>query len=138
MISKRQKIVIGSIGSLLLVFIAVLLIFGGWERKIVGKYRLEQFEDLETYYLHKAGQDDSADGGSIIGGTVRRIGWSSRYIVAERHSIYRGDADGWMIIDVESGKMSGPFTEADFQSRPESKDIQIYDASVAWKRLPGL
>ena len=138
MISKRQKIVIGIIGSLVLVFIAILFVFGGWERKVVGKYRLEQFEDFKTYYLHKAGQDDSAEGGSIIGGIVLRIGWSSRYIVAERHSIYRGDPDGWMIIDVESGKISGPFTETAFQARPESKGIQIYEASEAWKRLWGL
>ena len=101
----------------------------------MGDYRLEQFEDFRTYYLHKSGHDDSSEGGSVIGGTVLRIGWSSRYIVAERHSISRGDPDGWMIIDVRSGAMSGPFTETDFRARSEVQGIQIYDVSEAWKKL---
>jgi hypothetical protein len=105
------------------------------QHQIIGNYRLEQFEDGRTYYLHKAGQDDSAQGGSIIGGTVLRIGWNSHYIIAERHATYRGDPDGWMIIDVQVGTMSGPFAEADFKSRPESNGIKIYEASDAWKNL---
>lgn len=117
--------------------LSLLTIVTGCEQQhtIAGDYRLEQFEDGKTYYLHKRGHDDSADGGSIIGGVVLRLGWSSRYIVAERHSIYRGDADGWMIIDVQSGAMTGPFTEADLRKRPEAEGIQIYEVSEAWKRL---
>ena len=121
--------------SIPLVLAAVFLLGCEQQHKIVGDYRLEQFEDGKTYYLHKTGQDDSAQGGSVIGGTVLRIGWSSRYIVAEGHSIYRGDPDGLMIIDVQTGTMSGPFTETDFRARPESKDIKIYEASEAWKNL---
>jgi hypothetical protein len=85
--------------------------------------------------MHQRGHDDSSEGGSVIGGTVLRIGWSSRYILADRHSIYRGDADGWMIIDVQTGTVSGPFTETDFLARPEAKGIRIYEAGEAWKRL---
>jgi hypothetical protein len=122
--------------SLLIVFLISGCFPGdGQQRTIVGDYRLHQWEDGQTYYLHKRGQDDSAQGGSIIGGTVVRIGWSSRYILVERHSIYRGDPDGWIIIDVQSGTMSGPFAEADLQAHPESKDIKIYGASEAWKIL---
>jgi len=105
------------------------------QHKIAGDYRLEQFEDGETYYLHKRGHDDSSEGGSIIGGTVLRLGWNSRYIVAERHSIYRGDADGWMIIDVQSGAMLGPFNEADLHTNSEVQGIQIFEVSEAWKKL---
>jgi hypothetical protein len=108
---------------------------GGKQRTIVGDYRLHQWEDDTTYYLHKRGQDDSSQGGSIIGGTVLRIGWNSHYILAERHSIFRGDADGWMIIDVQSGAISGPFSDIDFRARPEAQGIQIYEVSEAWKRL---
>jgi hypothetical protein len=107
----------------------------GQQRTIVGDYRLHQWEDGQTYYLHKRGQDDSPQGGSIIGGTVLRIGWNNHYIVAERHSIYRGDADGWMIIDVPLDAISGPFSDANFRARPEARGIQIFDASEAWKRL---
>jgi len=107
----------------------------GNQRTIVGDYRLHQWEDGATYYLHKRGHDDSADGGSIIGGIVLHLGWSSRYIVAERHSIYRGDPDGWMIIDVKTGAMTGPFTETDLRMHSEVSGIQIYEVSEAWKKL---
>ncbi len=123
--------------AVLIVLVSVMLAAIGCsqERKLAGPYRLEQWEDGQTYYLHKRGQDDSTEGGSIIGGTVLRIGWSSRYIMAERHSIYRGDPDGWMIIDVQAGTMSGPFTEKDVRARPEAQGIQVYEAIDAWKRL---
>jgi hypothetical protein len=119
----------------LLCLVALLVTGCGNERTVAGAFRLELFEDGTTYYLHKRGQDDSSHGGSIIGGIVLRLGWSSRYIVAERHSIYRGDPDGWMIIDVQSGAMSGPFTEAEFRARPEAQGIQVYQVSEAWKNL---
>lgn len=119
----------------ILCLVALLMTGCANERTVAGAFRLELFEDGTTYYLHKRGQDDSSQGGSIIGGTVLRLGWSSRYIVAERHSIYRGDPDGWMVIDVQSGTMSGPFTETEFQARPEAQRIQIYQVSEAWKKL---
>jgi len=109
--------------------------FGGHQRTIIGDYRLEQWEDSETFYLHKRGQDDSARGGSIMDGTVIRIGWSPRYIVAERHSIFRGDPDGWMIIEVRSGTIIGAFPDADFRARPEARGIQVFKASEAWTKL---
>jgi hypothetical protein len=123
---------------LLLPLLLLLALFvAGCEQQhtIAGDYRLEQFEDGKTYYLHKRGHDDSSEGGSIIGGIVLQLGWSSRFIVAERHSFYSGDADGWMIIDVQSGAMTGPFTEADLQKHSEVQGIQRYDVSEAWKRL---
>jgi hypothetical protein len=135
MISKRAKIIVASAGVILVLAVAALFIFGGQERTVVGDYRLEQWEDFKTYYLHKRGLDDSSQGGSFIGGIVLRIGWSSRYILAERHSFFRGDPDGWMIVDVETGNVTGPFTETEFQARPESVGVQIYGAAEAWKRL---
>ena len=115
----------------------LVLLISGCEQQhtIAGDYRLEQFEDGKTYYLHKRGHDDSPEGGSIIGGIVLRLGWSSRYILAERHSIYRGDPDGWMIIDVQSGAMTGPFAYTEFLARPEAHGIQVYQVDEAWKRL---
>ena len=118
---------------ILLLFLATLVGCSQQQRKIVGSYRLEQWEDFKTYYLDKKGQENS--GGGIINGVVLRIGWNDRYIVAERHANYRGDSDGWMIIDVKSDVISGPFNEADFHARPEAKDIQIYEAGEAWKKL---
>ncbi len=109
--------------------------FDGAQRKIVGDYLLHQWEDGRTYYLHRRGHDDSSIGGSIIGGTVLRLGWTEHYIAAERYSIFRGDPDGWMIIDVRSGEMSGPFTEPEFRARPEARSMKIYGAPEAWDSL---
>ena len=132
---RRKPTDVRSLISTALLFVVIATAGCDRQRKVAGDYRLEQWEDGQTYYLHKIGHDDSSEGGSIIAGTVLRIGWSSHYIVAERHSIYRGDADGWMIIDLQAGTMSGPFSEADVRDRPEVRGIQIYEVSEAWKRL---
>lgn len=126
--------------SLLTILCAVLLCAGcfpggGKQRKLPGGFRLEQWEDGTTYYLHRRGHDDSKEGGSIIGGTVVRIGWSTRYILAQRYSIFRGDRDGWMIIDVQSGSITGPFTDAQLQTRPEATGITTFPVAEAWRRL---
>ena len=102
---------------------------------IKGDFSLEQWEDGKTYYLHKRGQDDSSLGGSIIEGIVVRLGWNTRYILAQRYSFYRGDPDGWMIIDVQTDKIIGPFTDAELQARPEQQGIVTYPAADAWRRL---
>ena len=118
-------------------FLLIVIVFATGcspsDRKLVGPYSLERFDENGKFYINKAGVDLS--GGGIIDGIALRIGWNSHYIVAERYSMYRGDPDGWMIIDVKTGAMSGPFSEADFQTRPESKGIKIYEASEAWKSL---
>ena len=63
------------------------------------------------------------------------MGWNSKYIVAERHSFYGGDPDGSMIIDVQTGVMTGPFNETDLRQHSEIQGIQFYEVSEAWKRL---
>lgn len=120
----------------LLIGLAFLLSGCGLQqRRIAGDYRLEQWEDFKTYYLHRRGHDDSAEGGSIIGGTVLQIGWSDRFIVAKRQSISRSDPDGWMIIDVRSDTMTGPFTDAEMRGRSDVQGIEILEVSEAWKKL---
>ncbi len=121
--------------STTLLFVVIATAGCDQQRKVAGDYRLEQWEDGQTLLLAQEWPRRFIRGGSIIGGTVLRIGWTSRYMVVERHSIYRGDADGWMIIDVQTGTMSGPFSEADVRARPEAQGIQIYEVSEAWKRL---
>ena len=62
--------------SLPIAFLLLMILVSGCgqQHTIAGDYRLEQFEDGKTYYMHKRGQDDSSEGGSIIGGTVLQIG----------------------------------------------------------------
>jgi hypothetical protein len=81
-----------------------------------GRLQLEQWEDGNTYYLNKKGHKGSGSGGGLLDGTVQRIGWSQRYIVAKRYSTFRGDPDGWMVIDLQSGEITGPFSDAEFSA----------------------
>jgi hypothetical protein len=109
--------------------------FGVSERHVVGPYQLEQWEEGETYRLHDRHYDDSKIGGSIIEGTVTRIGWNDDYIVAERKPTWSGDGSGWMIIDVNRDRIAGPFTDEQMASRAEVRHIVTHSAAEAWKLL---
>ncbi len=115
--------------------LASLLVGCGRGRAIVGGYHLEQFHENNKFYLHKNGVDDTKMGGSILDGIVLKIGWNERFIVAERHSFYRGDPDGWMIIDVRSGTSAGPFKQSELRARAEVCGIEILPVSEAWEKL---
>jgi hypothetical protein len=108
--------------------------FGLSRRTVAGDYRLEQWEDFTTYYLVGGGPEQP--GGSALGGTVTHIGWNRRYVVARRHANFRGDGDGWMIVDVERRTVAGPFSDAELARRPEARGIVPVTASEAWDRLP--
>jgi len=120
---------------LTVLLLPTLLAGCGNERTVLGNFRLELWEDGQTYYLHQKGQADDSLGGSIIGGTVLRLGWGRRFILAERHSISRGDPDGWMIIDTQTRTITGPLAEAELRSRPEAQGIQILKVEEAWQKL---
>jgi hypothetical protein len=99
-------------------------------RKVAGSYRLEKFESGK-FYLEKAGITES--GGGCIEGTVEAIGWTNGFIFAKRHSTFRGDPDGWMVIDVKKESMVGPLSEAEFRQKYPS--VQILSPEDAWKEL---
>jgi len=81
--------------------------------------------------LEKAGAEKS--GGGCIEGTVEEIGWTNGLIFARRYATYRGDPDGWMIIDVNKQSMSGPLSEAEFRGR--WPNVQTLPPQKAWKKL---
>lgn len=103
------------------------------ERPILAGYELEQSEDSTLFYLVRKGAQDN--GGGVLDGTVNRIGWNGRYILAERKANFRGDKDGWMIIDTSSNRTAGPFTDAELKARPETQNMAVMSAPEAWKRL---
>ena len=67
------------------------------QRQVLPGYDFEEWEDSRTYYLVRSGDKD--DGGGVLKGTVVRVGWNARYIVAERKANFGGDKNGWMIVD---------------------------------------
>lgn len=87
--------------------------FGRSKRAITGKYLLEQFEG-GVYYLREEGADQQ--GGGLLEGTVDEIRWTNGIIAARRTAIFRGDPDGWMIIDVRSDKIRGPLSDEQFRT----------------------
>ncbi len=103
------------------------------ERAILADYELAQSEDSSLFYLVREGAQDN--GGGVLDGTVVRIGWNGHYILAERKANFRGDKDGWMIIDTSTNRTTGPFTDAELKAHPETQDMAVMSAPEAWKRL---
>jgi hypothetical protein len=100
------------------------------KKRIAGDYYLELFETT-NFYIQEKGKDEN--GGGAEDGTVEELGWSSDLIVAKRHSVYRGDPDGWMIVDVRKHQVSGPIDEAERKMKYPA--INIYPVRDAWKKL---
>lgn len=107
--------------------------FHGREHRVLDGYHLQQWEDSESYYLIKDGASDD-NGGGVLDGTVQRIGWNDRYILAERKPTFGGDKSGWMIIDAEMGTILGPFSNDELKSRPEVAGIATTSSAQAWSR----
>lgn len=121
------------------VFAAALLSgLGGCSdtKPLPGDYRLERWEDNKTFYLlGPAGSHVDGQGGGLVGGVVLRMAWNDELIGVERLSNFRGDPDGWMIIDIKSGKISGPFSTSDFDAVRNKYRLQVKDVGQAWNEL---
>ena len=102
------------------------------ERTIADTVRLMQWEDETTYYLLTPETRDSI--GGLIEGTVRRIGWDSSYIVVERHPIV-GDSLDWVVIDVHSARVAGPYGTDQFLALPHLPSIPLITPDNAWARV---
>jgi hypothetical protein len=111
------------------------LAFGPKSKDLPGDYRLVQWEDGNSYYIGKRGE--KLQGGGVAGGTIERLGWNDRYIVAWRHSTFQGDPDGWMVIDTRENRVSGPWSDEDLTKRsdeiPALRTIKPRSTSEQWE-----
>lgn len=105
---------------------------GRSRKKVAGIYSLQRWEDGKTYYLDAKGDRKS---GGVLDGIVIQIGWNEHYIVAKRQSLFRGDPDGWMIINVHHLSIEGPFSDAIIRTRAETKGMDFLYPDEAWKKL---
>lgn len=103
-------------------------------KSLPGNYKLERWEDNKTYYLLGPSEQD-VKGGGLIDGTILRIAWSDEVIFAERFSTFRGDPDGWMFIDIKSGKISGPISKSQFDIFVKKYHLQVKEVDQAWNEL---
>lgn len=105
--------------------------FGATERRVAGDHRLNRWEDGTTYYL--VGPGPAKSGGGAIEGTVERIGWCDSTIVVRRKAMI--GQDGWMIVDVARGRVSGPLSDGEFREVAPCRRLQTYRADSAWDLL---
>lgn len=105
-------------------------------KSLPGDYKLERWEDGKTYYLlGPSKQFEGVKGGGLIDGMVVRMAWDSEIIAAERHATFRSDPDGWMIIDIKSGKISGPVSKPEFDAIRIKRHLDVKEINVAWEGL---
>lgn len=80
---------------------------GRSERKLVGGYVLERFDEGgEIYYVLAPGERTS--GGGVFDGTVEEIGWNKDWILARVNRLYGSDPDGWYALEVRTKRIIGP------------------------------
>jgi hypothetical protein len=64
---------------------------------------------------------------------VEYLGWTDKEIFVKRRSTSGGDPDGWMVIDLQSDTVQGPFSEEVFRGRyPKAK---VTTPAEGWKHL---
>jgi hypothetical protein len=103
-------------------------------KSLPGSYKLERWEDNKTYYLQGPSRQDGK-GGGLIDGTVLRLAWNDAVIGVERLSTFRGDPDGWMIIDIKAGKIAGPISKSEFEIFRAKYQLQVKEVDQAWNEL---
>jgi hypothetical protein len=101
-------------------------------RHVKGNYRLKQ-EDAVTYYLVNSAH--IGNGGGAIDGTVIRLGWDKQRILVERHADFRGDLDGFMVIDLKQQTMRGPLSAEEVATKADLSRIKLMPAKEAWEVL---
>ena len=105
--------------------------FGFNTRTIAGVYQLERAES--NYFLIDQHHPDAV--GGVVEGVVLSIGWDQHRILVERHSIFRGDPDGLMVIELANGKILGPLHREDVAADPQLQGIKLLPVAEAWQSL---
>lgn len=108
--------------------------FGFSCHRLAGSYCLAQWEDNSTYYLNDRAAETN-EGGGAIEGTVQRIAWTRHLILVERKANFRGDPDGWMLINVAQRTVRGPITQAEAQNILTREGMQPMSSADAWQSL---
>lgn len=115
------------------------------EREIRRPYNLVYFfEDSHAPRSHRYLLRNRELGGlPLHEGRVLALGWSERYILADTYSsgrvtgrVHGGKREAsWMIVDMDTGEVSGPYTKAEIATDPRVKDIDVMPVLDAWEKL---
>ena len=99
-----------------LIAIAISSLLFGCDRsskRLVGGYSVERFEQGQ-YYLVCDGCNTGS--GGVFEGTIEEIGWSDQRILARVTRVYRGDTDGWYVLDLNTRQVRGPLSDSELLS----------------------
>jgi hypothetical protein len=106
-------------------------LFGTDAQPMVGPYKLMVWEGGKYSLV-----TDKRDSCGVLEGHVLRIGWNERVILAEQETCSaEKDRSGWMVIDLKTQKLEGPFDAATIRARPDLTGIDVKAADVVWKKL---
>jgi len=106
-------------------------LFGTDEQPMVGPFSLMVWDGGSISLI-----TNKRDSCGVLNGTVSQIGWNDRLILAEREKpCFANETRGWMVVDLKTHKIEGPFETAVIKSRPELAGIQLRPAYVVWKSL---
>ena len=108
-------------------------LFGFDQRRLAGPFWLHVWEG-GNFTLEVAKEPE--DGGcGVLGGRVRRIGWTEAVILAEQETCGgTGARSGWVVVTVKT-KAIEPVEASAIAARPELASIKVLEADEAWKRL---
>jgi hypothetical protein len=104
-------------------------------RQLAGGYYLERFDEGGTsYYVGAPGK--SVSGGGVFDGTVQEIGWTEDWILARVRRVYRGDPDGWYVLNVKTGQIAGPLQSSELKTNSAFSKIKTVQPSAVFSGSP--
>ena len=111
-------------------------------RRLAGDYCLDRMFDGDHYNItgcsFRAKLKGRTDSGPLDG-TVSRVGWNKRYILAWRVAMFGNERSGWMLLDTQQQRLEAIFDDESLAARirqtPELGSIVVYDVNEAWRLL---
>lgn len=123
----------------LVVICVALLLFipgcGSQKVPVGGSYYLDKFSENGRFYMRQRG-DDSV--GGVFDRYVLQMGAKEDVVLAYIRRLYRGDCDGWYVLDVKWGKVSGPLSDSERQRICTLNGITCEPVEAFWDRKKGL
>lgn len=99
--------------------------------QLSGGYYMERFDEGRTsYYVGAPGKE--VNGGGVFDGTVQEIGWNKDWILARVRRIYRGDPDGWYLLNVKTGQITGPLQSSELKTNPALLNIRTIEPAAVF------
>lgn len=106
--------------------------FGQSTRDVAGSYKLQQWEDGQTYYL-KGPSKISNEAHGAIEGTVGEIGWNDDFILVWQNEC--GSGRGWRLINLSDNSVSILISKEDIENDSRTAGITTYPAKELWDDL---